>query len=234
MQASNNFDWRAADAYLFDIDGTLLNTRDGVHYYSFRNVLKDIFGIDASLEGVPVHGNTDVGILRAVIRRAGISDASFEEKLPLIVQQMSDEVESKRAEIRADLCPSIPKLLESLHAAGKLLGIVTGNFERIGWAKLTATNLKRYFSFGSFSNQNELRTDIFIAAQREAQRRLGSEATIYVFGDTPSDIAAARQAGLPIISVATGIYSFHELEALEPDLCVSCCTDLLVTPQVKA
>jgi phosphoglycolate phosphatase len=234
MPPANNFDWRAADAYLFDIDGTLLNTRDGVHYYSFRNVLKNIFGIDASLEGVPVHGNTDVGILRAVIRRAGISDASFEEKLPLIVQQMSDEVESKSAEIRADLCPSIPELLESLRNSGKLLGIVTGNFERIGWAKLTATNLKQYFSFGSFSNQNELRTDIFAAAQREAQRRLGQDAIVHVVGDTPSDIAAAHQAGLPIISVATGIYPFHELAAFTPDLCVPCCTDLLAIPQVKA
>jgi phosphoglycolate phosphatase len=234
MQSTNNFDWRAADAHLFDIDGTLLNTRDGVHYYSFRNVLKNIFGIDASLEGVPVHGNTDVGILRAVIRRAGVSDASFEEKLPLIVQQMSDEVESKSADIRADLCPSIPELLDSLRSSGKLLGIVTGNFERIAWAKLSATNLKQYFSFGSFSNQNELRANIFITAKREVQRRLGSTATIHVFGDTPSDVIAARQAGLPIVSVATGIYPLHELAALHPDLCVSCCTDLLAAPQVKA
>lgn len=234
MQLTNNFDWRAADAYLFDIDGTLLNTRDGVHYYSFRNALKNIFGIDASLEGVPVHGNTDVGILRAVIRRAGISDASFEEKLPLIVQQMSDEVEGRSHEIRADVCPSIPELLESLRAQGKLLGIVTGNFERIGWAKLTATHLKQYFSFGSFSDQNELRTNIFLAAQKEAQRRLGSDAIVHVIGDTPSDIAAAREARLPIISVATGIYPFHDLSALQPDLCVPCCTDLLALSQVKA
>ncbi len=234
MQPTNNFDWRAADAYLFDIDGTLLNTRDGVHYYSFRNALKNIFGIDASIEGVPVHGNTDVGILRAVIRRAGISDASFEEKLPLIVQQMSDEVEGQSHEIRADICPSIRELLESLRASGKLLGIVTGNFERIGWAKLAATNLKRYFSFGSFSDQNELRADIFLAARKEAKRRLGPEAIVHVVGDTPSDIAAARQAGLSIISVATGIYPFHDLAALKPDLCVPCCTDLLALTQVKA
>lgn len=234
MLPTNNFDWRAADAYLFDIDGTLLNTRDGVHYYSFRNALKNIFGIDASIEGVPVHGNTDVGILRAVIRRAGISDASFEEKLPLIVQQMSDEVEGRSHEIRADICPSIRELLESLRASGKLLGIVTGNFERIGWAKLAATNLKRYFSFGSFSDQNELRADIFLAARKEAKRRLGPEAIVHVVGDTPSDIAAARQAGLSIISVATGIYPFHDLAALKPDLCVPCCTDLLALTQVKA
>jgi len=234
MQPANNFDWRAADAYLFDIDGTLLNTRDGVHYCSFRNVLKNIFGIDASLEGVPVHGNTDVGILRAVIRRAGISDASFEEKLSLIVQQMSDEVESRSHEIRADLCPSIPELLASLRAQGKLLGIVTGNFERIGWAKLAATGLKQYFSFGSFSNHNELRTNIFLAAYKETQRRLDPDAIVHVIGDTPSDIAAAREAGLPIISVATGIYPFHDLSALQPDLCVPCCTDLLAPSQVKA
>jgi phosphoglycolate phosphatase len=234
MQPPNNFDWRAADAYLFDIDGTLLNTRDGVHYYSFRNVLKNIFGIDASLEGVPVHGNTDVGILRAVIRRAGVSDASFEEKLPLIVQHMSDEVERKSAEIRADVCPSIPELLESLRASGKLLGIVTGNFERIGWAKLTATDLKQYFSFGSFGDKNEMRADIFLHGRKEAQKRLGHGATTHVVGDTPADILAARQAGLPIISVATGVYPLHELAAHHPDLCVPCCTDLLALPQVKA
>jgi phosphoglycolate phosphatase len=234
MHPANNFDWRAADAYLFDIDGTLLNTRDGVHYYSFRNALKNIFGLDASLEGVPVHGNTDVGILRAVIRRAGVSESSFEEKLPLIVQQMSDEVEDRSHEIRADVCPSIRELLESLRASGKLLGIVTGNFERIGWAKLTATNLKQYFSFGSFSDKNELRTDIFRAGQQQAKKQLGSQAVTYVVGDTPSDIAAAREAELPIISVATGIYPIHELAPLHPNLCVPCCTDLLALPRVKA
>ena len=234
MQPANNFDWRAADAYLFDIDGTLLNTRDGVHYYSFRNVLKNIFGIDASLDGIPVHGNTDVGILRAVIRREGISDAMFEEKLPLIVQQMSDEVESRRHDIRADLCPSIPELLEELRASGKLLGIVTGNFERIGWAKLTATDLKQYFSFGSFSDKNEMRRDIFLAGYEQVKEQLGSQAVTYVIGDTPSDISAAREARIPIISVATGIYPLHDLSALQPDLCVPCCTDLLALARVKA
>lgn len=225
--SGNHFDWRAADAYLFDIDGTLLNTRDGVHYYSFRNALKDIFGLDASLEGVHVHGNTDVGILRAVIRRAGISEAAFEEKLPLIVEQMSDEVESKLGEIRADVCPSIPAILRVLQQQKKVLGIVTGNFERIAWAKLTATGLKQYFSFGSFSDGNEFRKDIFRAGQLRVQQILGSSATTYVVGDTPSDISAAKAVGLPVISVATGIYPQPELAALKPDLCISCCTDLL-------
>ena len=36
----NTFRWDAADAYLFDIDGTLLNSRDGVHYNAFHNAVR--------------------------------------------------------------------------------------------------------------------------------------------------------------------------------------------------
>jgi len=69
------FRWDSADAFLFDIDGTLLNSGDAVHYFAFRNAIRDVLGIEASIEGVPVHGNTDVGILRAGIaacRPAGL------------------------------------------------------------------------------------------------------------------------------------------------------------------
>src|SRR5512140_1238031 len=102
-----SFDFFAADAYLFDIDGTLLNTRDAIHYYAFRNALKQIYGFDATIDGVPVHGNTDIGILRAVCRLQGLTDADFEQQLPNINRIMSAEVLARQAELRADLCPSI-------------------------------------------------------------------------------------------------------------------------------
>ncbi len=219
--------WATADAYLFDIDGTLLNTRDGVQYYAFRNALRHHFGIDGTIDGVPVHGNTDLGILRAVLKRAGVSDSDFQSKLPHIITHMCEEVRRNAADIRVDLCPSIPELLARLHGAGKLLGIVSGNLETIGWAKLEAAGLKHYFEFGSFSDERELRENIFEHGITEARRRLGPKSSVMVVGDTPSDIAAARKVGVPIVSVATGIFPREQLHALGPDLCVSCCTELL-------
>lgn len=219
--------WAVADAYLFDIDGTLLNTRDGVHYYAFRNTLRQFFNIDGTIDGVPVHGNTDLGILRAVLEREGIRGEEFETKLPSLIPHMCDEVQRNVADIRVDLCPSIPDLLARLHAAGKLLGIVSGNLEAIGWAKIEAAGLTRYFSFGSFSDRRELRQQIFQHGIDEARRILGAEASVMVVGDTPSDIHAARKVGIPIVSVATGIFSREQLSALGPDYCVSCCTELL-------
>lgn len=219
--------WATAEAYLFDIDGTLLNTRDAVQYFAFRNAVRHFFGIEGSIEGVHVHGNTDVGILRAVLRRAGIDDAEFEAKLPHIISHMCDEVRRNSADIRVELCPSVRDLLARLHAAGRLLGIVSGNLETIGWEKVNAAGLGEYFAFGSFSDHREFREQIFEHGIAEAKRRLGERTSVIVVGDTPSDISAAKKLGVPIVSVATGIYPREELHALQPDYCVSCCTELL-------
>ena len=221
------FAWDSADAYLFDIDGTLLNTRDGVHYYAFRHAMRDVFGVDANIDGVPVHGNTDIGILRAVLLRGGISEAAIAQRLPEALRHMCDEVRQNAGDIRVELCPSVRDLLERLHAAGKLLGIVSGNLEPIGWAKLSAAGLREYFSFGSFSDRHELRADIFRHGVAEARQRLGEKARVFVVGDTPRDIEAARAVGLPVIAVATGTFPREELAALQPDVCVGCCTELL-------
>ena len=86
------FRWDSADAFLFDIDGTLLNSRDAVHYFAFRTAIRDVLGIEASIEGVPVHGNTDVGILRAVLQRAGLRDRAIDKHMPQIVARMCAEV----------------------------------------------------------------------------------------------------------------------------------------------
>jgi phosphoglycolate phosphatase len=219
--------WAACDAYLFDIDGTLLNTRDGVHYHAFHHAVQDVFGVSSRIDGVPVHGNTDIGILRAVLRREGLPDGDFEARLPLAIEHMCAEVQERAAEIRPELCPSIRELLERLHAGRKLLGVVSGNLEAIGWAKLQAAGLRDFFAFGCFSDQAELREDIFRTGISKVRQRLGSSASVCAIGDTPSDIDAARRTGISIIAVATGIFSQAALAKYDPDVCVSCCSELI-------
>jgi phosphoglycolate phosphatase len=226
----------SCNAYLFDIDGTLLNSRDGVHYHAFHHAVREVFGIDSSIDGVPVHGNTDIGILRAVARRAGLTDATFEAALPQALRHMCKEVSGNRGGLRPELCPSVVDLLEALRGAGKLMGIVSGNLDSIGWLKLRVAGIADYFAFGSFSAEaalndslslNESRADIFRQGIRRARSHLGGGGTVCIVGDTPSDIAAAREVAMPVIAVATGIFSAAQLRELNPDFCVECCADLL-------
>lgn len=223
------FLWNGADAYLFDIDGTLLNSRDAVHYHAFRDAVRSVCGIEAGIDGVPVHGSTDPCILRAVLRRAGLSDQLISARLPQIVEQMCTAVESNREQLAPELCPSITELLARLQEQDKLLGAASGNLEPIGWAKLERAGLKAMFIFGTFSWPRETRAEIFSHGVLLARQRLGPAATVCVVGDTPSDIQAARAAGIPVIAVATGIYSFAQLLACSPDACLNSASDLLAT-----
>ena len=222
------FRWEAADAYLFDIDGTLLNSRDAVHYFAFQHAMRQVLGIEASIEGVPVHGNTDIGILRAVLQRAGLNDAAIDSHMPQIVEQMTAEVRRNREQLNPELCPSILELIGLLQSRRKLLGAASGNLETVGWLKLEKAGIRPMFAFGSFSFPRESRADIFQHGIELARERLGSHASVMVVGDTPSDIQAARVVGAPVIILATGIYSFAELKACAPDACFACATDLLV------
>ena len=66
------FAWDEEDAYLFDIDGTLLRCRDRVHIESFVASVRQITGFEVSLAGVALAGNTDTSILREACKLAGI------------------------------------------------------------------------------------------------------------------------------------------------------------------
>jgi phosphoglycolate phosphatase-like HAD superfamily hydrolase len=220
------FNWREFDAYMFDIDGTLLNSRDAVHYDAFLIAMRELYGRSVGLEGVPVQGSTDPIILLRALEQAGVCEADGRAALAAAMARMCSEVEARSEELRPELCGAVPKLLAELKSTGKLLGVTSGNVERIGWAKLKAAGIHEYFSFGSFSDRNETRTEIFRWGAGEARRRLGDKATVCFVGDTPADVEAAKACGFPVIAVATGIFSLMELAKGAPEMCIPSCETL--------
>jgi phosphoglycolate phosphatase-like HAD superfamily hydrolase len=231
----NDGRWLDADAYLFDIDGTLLNSRDAVHYHAFHNALREAFDIHTPIENVPVHGNTDPGIVRAMLAHAGREPEEFERHIGRALELMCAEVGRNASALVPEVCPAVVDLLSLLARRGKLLAVASGNLERIGWLKLEASGLRGFFAFGCFSDSHEKREDIFRAGIAEAKRRLGKDhAEVLVVGDTPADIRAARAAGAPIVALATGIYRREQLAEHSPDACFDCCADLLAVAGTAA
>ena len=220
-------DWMSCDAYLFDIDGTMLHTRDLVHYNALNRAMREVYGKDTTIDGVEYHGLTDLGILRAALGQIGVTGAEFERKLPEALSLVCLDVERNAAGLKPQVCDAIPAVLEKLVRAGKLLGVASGNLESVGWHKINAAGLGGFFSFGVFSDHYEERAHVFARGVAFAKERLGNEAQVCFIGDTPNDIRAARSAGAQIISVCTGIYQREELVALQPDLCVNSCAELL-------
>jgi phosphoglycolate phosphatase len=214
------------DAYMFDIDGTLLVTKDLVHWNGLRQAMLQTYGIDTTIEGLPYHGKTDIAILRMAMERCGISGAAFKDKLQAALSLICSEVSANSTAIRPEVCPCIRDVLQQFRSQGKVLGVASGNLEIVGWHKISAAGLRESFSFGCFGDECELRSEIFARAVAEVKRRLGEQASVCFIGDTPEDIRAARKVNAKIIAVSTGIYHFEELSALQPDACYNSCADL--------
>lgn len=218
--------WDSFDAYLFDIDGTLLHCQDAVHYLAFCDALQALSGRPLTLEGVTAHGNTDVGILRDALAIAGVPEAAWRPRLHEIRKRMCSFVETRKSELCATVLPYVREVLAVLEEKGAALGVSTGNLQAIGQLKLQHACLSDYFKVGGWSDGFEYRADVLRNAVVQMRAVTPRGATICIVGDTPADVLAAHTNGLPVITVSTGVYSRSQLEMAGPNLCLQSFEDL--------
>jgi phosphoglycolate phosphatase len=221
------FAWDGQDAYLFDIDGTLLRSRDRVHVEAFAITVRRVTGFEVTLTGVVLHGSTDTAILREACDHAGIPPEVLEPQVAAILEGMCNHVAERRHELELVLMPGVQETLTHLADRGALLGVATGNLEMIGWIKIEEAGLREWFRFGGFSDHFPVRSELIGYAARKARELAGSSARVCVVGDTPRDIDAARANNLPVIAVATGHYTFETLLEHRPEVCTTSLADLL-------
>jgi phosphoglycolate phosphatase len=221
------FHWRNADAYLFDIDGTLLLSPDRTHRYALHRALLDVYGFETTIDGIGYHGKTDPGILRAALERLNVPTAVIDTKMAAALEIVRQDATQKADRFRPNVLPGIRDLIVLLKKSGKLLGVCSGNLEAVAWLKLTAAQLAEFFEFGCFADDCELRVDVFRKGMLEVAKRLGPAATVCFIGDTPEDVHAAQGAGGRIIAVGTGVFKVEELAVHGPDAAVISCAELL-------
>ena len=218
----------AADAFFFDIDGTLLVTRDLVHWNALHQAMLEVFDVDTNIEGLSYHGKTDIDILRMALRRKGVLEDEFCSRLPRALSVVCREVTAHAQGLEPEVCPAIPEVLTQIKGEHKMLAIASGNLEVVGWHKVSAAGLRNFFSSGTFGDDCDTRCDISTLAVESARNRHGSKTSVCFIGDTPDDILAARHVNAAIIAVATGSFRFEDLAALHPDVCCYNCGELLV------
>jgi phosphoglycolate phosphatase-like HAD superfamily hydrolase len=223
----DGFAWDAQAAYLFDIDGTLLRSRDRIHFNSFATSFKRVTGFELSFAGVQLAGNTDTAILREACEQSGIPAKVIEECTEFVLDAMCHDVAEQRGQMDLIHMPGVEEALRHLACKGACLGIASGNLEAIGWIKIEQAGLREWFKFGGFSDRLSVRSELIAQAAAKAREMAGSNASVCVVGDTPRDIEAAHANSLPVIAVATGRYRFDELFEHEPEACATSLAALL-------
>lgn len=213
---------------LFDIDQTLLESSRG-HHKAFEIALREVFGIEVTVNRFEHGGMTDRQIIAELMRLEGVTDKAIESRLDPCIRVM----EKAYAELLKDdeliVLRGVPELLEALgHQPTVLMGLVTGNLETIAWGKLRKVGLAKYFKLGGFGNEDVIRTHLVENAIQRAIQHQGfvRANNVYVFGDTPLDVSAGHDAKATTVGVATGRFSKSDLKRAGADWALSSLEEL--------
>lgn len=209
---------------LFDIDGTLMRGAGGHHREALTEGIRRVTGRAATLDGIPTSGMLDRDLIAAMLRAAGEPESRIRNVLTRISAECQACYAASCAEdLRGFVCAGVHSVLEALRERGAVMALVSGNLSEIGWKKLELAGLREYFLFGMFSENGRTRTRLAqLAAWRARRHRLISRgARISLIGDHMNDVAAAKANGFQAVAVASGVTSFEELRASQPDILVS-------------
>jgi phosphoglycolate phosphatase-like HAD superfamily hydrolase len=112
--------------------------------------------------------------------------------------------------------------------SGVLQSLLTGNIAPNAAVKLGAFGLDRHLDFeiGAYGSDHHMRGKLVAIARGKAEQKFGlsiDPRQVVVIGDTPLDVAAAKEGGARAVAVATGPYEAQALreagaEAVLPDL----------------
>lgn len=200
--------------YLFDIDGTLVDT-GGAGMAALKEATLEIFG-DA---GPPLDlaGATDLGIVLGIHEHFAVEPTPERVGHYFGVYQQRLDWNLAHGGFPGRVIGGATDLLEELAARSHAtLGLLTGNIEGGAASKIRHFGLASYFPFGAYGCDHPDRNKLGpIALERAAAHagRAFSAAETWVIGDTPKDIDCARAIGARCLAVATGRFTASALEA---------------------
>jgi len=204
---------------LFDIDGTLVS--GGPAKSAFCDAMLETYGTLGDPESVSFAGKTDPQIARELLDGVGIEGGVIERGFGDLWTRYLAYLEARLPEDPVHVLSGVPALLDALGDQDDVgVGLLTGNIAGGARLKLGSGGLWEHFSFGSYGSDHEERDDLPAVAVERARELWGEAVTAaqaIIVGDTPRDVQCGRAGGTRTLAVATGHFSFAQLEAAEPD-----------------
>ena len=191
--------------YLFDVDHTLLDV-DHIHEDAYKEMYARVFNVDHSLSLPKGEERTTYNIIRCALTG----------KIPgsKIEQQMKEAVEAMVRLYLSRVNPlfvhsNVQDVLDKLRT-NHMVGVFTGGARNITDPILKRANLHAKFHHISTCDDAPTRRGIVSHAIEKAS--LGRKFDkIFVIGDSPEDIDAAKANNAVAVGVALGKYTKEEL-----------------------
>jgi phosphoglycolate phosphatase len=202
---------------LFDLDGTLVDSGEGV--LKCAELALRHFNLPIPS---PEEMRTFVGPpLRDSFLRFGCTEEMAQEAIAVYRSRYTTV-----GKFELFVYPGIEKLLQDLTAAGCRLYVATSKPEAVSVEILNHLGLAKYFTYIAGADQNQGRsTKSEVITHLLAQ--VGKLDGALMVGDTAYDVIGAAEHGIPCAGVSWGYGTVESLEAAHPAVIVNTTEELL-------
>jgi phosphoglycolate phosphatase-like HAD superfamily hydrolase len=218
---------------LWDIDHTLIDTR-GVGRELSGTAFERATGVPMRKQA-RIDGITEPVIFRETAKLHGLTTdrADFERFAQALTSAHIERAADLRE--RGHALPGAAAVLDLLAGMpGIVQTVVSGNVRAVAEIKLATFGLDQHirWEYGAYGEDADERVDLVRTALHRAGDVQPTDAVLV--GDTSADVAAAREADVPVIAVASGRSSIEDLrkagaERVLPDLTDDELTALWIT-----
>lgn len=206
------------DVAIFDLDGTLVDTAPDIIDALNRTLSDlDLAPVDddtgRSLIGGGAHKLVADGLTKSAGRR--VEKNAIDDAYARFIDYYT-----QKSAARSALYPGVREALDALADTGLAMGVCTNKPNALSLDVLEAYNLHRYFRAVIGGDVLKERKPAAGHLLETARRTAPEFSRAVMIGDSPTDVATARNAGVPVVVVNYG-YTVTPAEELGADAVIS-------------
>ena len=191
---------------LFDVNNTLTkDTKDISEYVqeSIRNIYGTLVDVDLS----KYEGMTAQETAEAVLLENGMPKDEVEQKLARYTEDLFYSYYNVAGHDRQLAVDGAKDLLAELSKEDALIGMATGETEKMARFRLEKTSMLEYFMFGAFGNEAKSADEIVAKAIQKAKDDFSFSGKAVLVSCYPNFVKAAKQNGIAPVGLANGKFT---------------------------
>ncbi|MCB1425915.1 MAG: HAD family hydrolase [Zhengella sp.] len=206
----------SANVIAFDLDGTLVDTApDLLDALDHAIAAAGLPPVDQkAMRAYAGHGGRAMIERAFALNRRHLENDERERLLALFLEHYTDRMPGRSAPF-----PGALEAMARFEAAGFALAVCTNKFERLARHLLESLGLAHRFAMIAGADTFGFRKPDPRHLTETIRLAAGDGAAGLLVGDTNTDIATAKAAGLPVIAVEFG-YSAEPIASLEPSIVI--------------
>lgn len=200
---------------LFDVENTLIREWKDVSAYYFETI-RNSYGLTIDdIDLSKYEGHTVQETMLDILSKNGLTKDEIYEKHELFLQELPYAHYNVAGHDKAVLVEGAKGLLDHLHRKGYVLGVASGQLERIlrNMFERANINYDSYFKFGTYGDVHEHMSKIIETSVDIAHKEfLAQKHDITFISNTKRNVMAAHALGINSIGVITDSFARKDLE----------------------